>query len=144
LTRQAAPEIAGVRCVPAGDEPGGGAGAVWVLLVPAIPEDDGGLLPFELLAPSDEVLARVARHLDERRLIGARVAVEPPRYQGVTVVARIRARSNVLPARLQGAAVEELYRYFHPVRGGPDGDGWPFGRPVNVGDVYAILQALPG
>jgi len=144
LTRQAAPEIARVRCVPAGDEPGGGAGAVRVLLVPAIPEDDGAALPFELLAPSEETLARVASHLDERRLIGARVAVEPPRYQGVTVVARIRARSHVLPARLQSAALDALYRWFHPLRGGPEGNGWPFGRPVNIGDVYAVLQALPG
>ena len=37
-----------------------------------------------------------------------------------------------------------LYDYFHPITGGPNGDGWPFGRPVNVGEVYSVLQGLRG
>ncbi len=37
-----------------------------------------------------------------------------------------------------------LYAYFHPIIGGPDGTGWPFGRPVQVGEVYSVLQALRG
>ena len=40
--------------------------------------------------------------------------------------------------------MEALYGYLHPLRGGPDGNGWPFGRPVNAGEVYAVLQAVPG
>ncbi|MGH4023680.1 MAG: putative baseplate assembly protein, partial [Pseudonocardiaceae bacterium] len=28
--------------------------------------------------------------------------------------------------------------------GGPDGTGWPFGRPVQSGEVFAVLQRLPG
>ena len=45
---------------------------------------------------------------------------------------------------LQAAATKALYAYFHPLSGGPDGTGWPFGRPVHVGEVYAVLQAVPG
>ncbi|MGH9023263.1 MAG: putative baseplate assembly protein [Acidimicrobiia bacterium] len=142
LAREAAPEVARVRCAPA-TEPAG-AGAVRVLLVPAIGEDEQGRLPFEALLPSPETLEAVGAYLDERRVVGARVVVEPPRYQGITVVARIRARSGRSPARLQSAAVEALYQYFHPLRGGPDGRGWPFGRPVHVGEVYSVLQRLPG
>ena len=37
-----------------------------------------------------------------------------------------------------------LYRYFDPIAGGPGRDGWPFGRPVNVGEVYAVLQRVEG
>ena len=37
-----------------------------------------------------------------------------------------------------------LNRYFDPLTGGPDGTGWPFGRPVQAGEVYAVLQQLPG
>ena len=28
--------------------------------------------------------------------------------------------------------------------GGPEGGGWPFGRPVQVGEVYSVLQRLRG
>jgi hypothetical protein len=77
-------------------------------------------------------------------VIGTRVIVEPPVYQGITVVARLRARSRANPSRLQDAALEALYEYFHPITGGPSGSGWPFGRPINIGEVYAVLQGLRG
>jgi predicted phage baseplate assembly protein len=143
LAREAAPEVARVRCAPAGSE-GTDAGAVRVLVVPNVPQGDLRRLQFEDLLPSDETLDRITTYLDERRMIGARVLVEPPVYQGVTIVARLRAKRRFAPARLQAAALEALYRHFHPIYGGPDGDGWPFGRPVHVGEVYSALQNLPG
>jgi hypothetical protein len=45
---------------------------------------------------------------------------------------------------LQTDALDALYHYFHPISGGPDGSGWPFGRPVHVGEVYSVLQGLRG
>jgi predicted phage baseplate assembly protein len=140
LCRQVAPEVARVRCVPGSDrEPG----TVRVLVVPDA-TDEGGRLRFEDLVPADETLDRIATFLDERRCLGARVVVEPPVYQGITVVARIRARRRASTDRLRKEAAEALYRYFHPITGGPDGDGWPFGRPINVGEVYAVMQQLAG
>ncbi|HEY8791132.1 MAG TPA: putative baseplate assembly protein [Actinopolymorphaceae bacterium] len=140
LARQAAPEVGRVRCVPAGTDSTG----VRLLVVPAAEDDAEGRLAFEQLVPADQTLAAIASYLDERRVIGARVTVEPPVYQGVTLAVRIRARPRASIDRLHDDAVLALYRYFHPLRGGPDGTGWPFGRPVNVGEVYAVLQRLEG
>jgi len=141
ICREAAPEVARVRCLTGGD--GTDAGVVKVLLVPAVPTDSGRL-PFEALIPADETLERVTRRLDESRVIGTRILVEPPVYRGVTIVAKVRARSRTDPRRLQEQALEALFRYFHPTMGGPDGNGWPFGRPVMSGEVYSALQALRG
>jgi len=49
------------------------------------------------------------------------------------------------PAALVGRseAAQALFAFFHPATGGPDGRGWPFGRPVHAGDAYAVLAALP-
>ncbi|MGH9115416.1 MAG: putative baseplate assembly protein [Acidimicrobiales bacterium] len=142
LAREAAPEAARIRAVPATTPEE--AGGIRVLLVPAIADDEDGRLSFEQLVPAPEMLSAVAAALDQRRTIGARVMVEPPAYQGVTVVAMLRARPWADPGRLQATATRALYEYLHPIAGGPDGTGWPFGRPVNVGEVYAVLQALPG
>lgn len=136
LARGSAPELSRVRAFRA-DEPGG----VRVLVVPASYDDP---LTLEALIPPDHILARVATHLDERRTIGARIVVEPPSYQGVTVVARVRARPTADPQRLERACVAALDRYFHPIVGGPEGGGWPFGRPINAGEVHAVLQRVPG
>ena len=141
LAREAAPELARVHAVAAGD--GADAGSVRVLVVPAAPAE-AGRLRFDQLVPSDETLARVAARLDECRVVGTRVIVEPPVYRGITIVARLRARPRVNPTRLQEDALRALYSYFNPITGGPEGTGWPFGRPVQVGEVYAVLQALRG
>src|SRR5438445_2088496 len=141
LAREAAPGVARVRCVSAGE--GVDAGSVRVLVVPAV-EADAGRLRFEQLVPPQDLLERIVRRLDECRLIGARVLVEPPVYRGVTVVAKLRPRPSANPSRLQADALDALYHYFHPVSGGPDRSGWPFGRPVHVGEVYSVLQGLRG
>lgn len=141
LAREAAPEVARVRCVTAGD--GADAGGVRILVVPAAGSNDGRLR-FEQLVPAEETLQRIARRLDESRVIGTRVLVEPPVYRGVTVVAKLRPRTSANPSRLQADALEALFQYFHPISGGPDRNGWPFGRPVHVGEVYSVLQGLRG
>ncbi len=141
LARDAAPDIARVRAIESSDDRGTG---VRVLVIPSVADGELGQLRFEQLVPSADVLQRISEYLDERRVVGARVMIEPPRFQGITVVARIRARQRFAADRLRADCAAALYGYFHPVTGGPDGDGWPFGRPVHVGEVYSVLQRLPG
>ncbi|MFJ8478043.1 putative baseplate assembly protein [Kitasatospora sp. NPDC094011] len=138
IARQAAPSAARVSCVPAG---GGEAGTVRVLVVPDAVADEGERLRFEQLIPDEQVLAAVATALDERRLIGTRVLVQPPSYQGVTVVARLTTRAAD-PDRVREEVLDALYRYLNPLRGGADGRGWPFGRAVQYGEVFAVLQRV--
>lgn len=141
LVREAAPGVARVRCVGAGD--GVDAGTVRVLVVPARRNEVGGPLTFPELVPDEPQLAAIAAYLDERRVIGTRVVVEPPFYQGMTVVARLRPKARFSDRRLERDAIEALHRHFHPLSGGSDGTGWPFGRPIHVGEVYSVLQAIP-
>lgn len=141
LAREVAPELARVRAVAAGE--GADPGSVRVLVVPSAPAE-AGRLRFEQLVPAEETLARVAARLDETRVVGTRVIVEPPVYRGITIVARLRPRPRVTPSRLQDAAITALYGYFNPISGGPEGTGWPFGRPVQVGEVYSVLQRVRG
>ena len=70
--------------------------------------------------------------------------IEPPAYRGVTVVAKLVAHPRVAVDRLKADALAALYQHFDPIHGGTSGDGWPFGRPVLAGEVYSVLQSLPG
>ncbi|WP_105975761.1 putative baseplate assembly protein [Streptomyces geranii] len=143
LARRAAPETARITCLE-GEESEHGAYAVRVLVVPQAVPDPGGRLRFEQLVPGDALLQRITRHLDERRLIGTRLAVGPPFYQGVTVVATVHAFRGVDTDRVRRKAHDALYRHLDPLTGGADGKGWPFGRPVQSGEVFAVLQRVPG
>jgi predicted phage baseplate assembly protein len=140
VSRQAAPSVRRVRCLPAED----GAGAVRVLVVPDAVADEGDdRLRFEQLIPSDQVLRAITESLDERRLIGTRLVVEPPVYQGVTVVARLTAAPGDVD-RVREASLDALFRHLNPLHGGLDGTGWPFGRPVQYGEVFGVLQRAAG
>ncbi|RFS83463.1 putative baseplate assembly protein [Actinomadura spongiicola] len=141
LARRAAPDAARIRCLPVD---GSGAGAVRVLVVPQAVADPGGRLRFEQLVPGDDLLRRVTRHLDERRPIGIRLAVGPPFYQGVTVVSTLHAFGGTEAERVRLAALDALYAHLDPLTGGADGRGWPFGRPLQSGEVFAVLQRVPG
>jgi predicted phage baseplate assembly protein len=142
--RSAAPtEVARVKCLAAGD--GAEPGAVRVLITPAATGDQLGRLRFDQLTPlRDSLLRRIASRLDSRRVVGVRVLVEPPLYMGLTIAARIHCASSRDPRRVQDAALEALYRYFHPITGGPDREGWSFGRPVHHGEAFWVLQQVPG
>ena len=124
-----------VHCVPPADP----TGPVRLLVVPDVSGYGPGRLPFAALTPDASLLERIAEELDRRRLVGTQVVVEPPRYLGVTVAVRLRARRGRDREQLAEQALAGLYRWLHPRDGGPDGSGWPFGRPVTLGDVHAAL-----
>src|SRR4029078_5006173 len=76
--------------------------------------------------------------------ISIRVLADARFYLDVTIVAKLRARPRTDPRRLQDAALDALFTYFHPTIGGPEGNGLPFGRPVMSGEVFSALQSLRG
>ncbi|WNV87976.1 putative baseplate assembly protein [Umezawaea sp. Da 62-37] len=141
ITRQAAPEIARVRCLPVSTP--GGSEVVKVLVVPAA-NQAGGRIRFEDLLPHEDTLRKIAERLDEVRMVGSRVLIEPPLYRGVTVVARVVARRGARADRVDDEALAALHAFLNPLTGGPDGRGWPFGRAVHEGEVYSVLQRVRG
>ena len=138
LARQAAPDVARVRCAPVPERPG----EIRLLVVPKVALDSNPEVA--QLKPEADLVERIRSYLDERRCLGATVRVGPPRYEGVTVVAQLRAASGTVAEAVHNDAVDALYDYLNPVTGGLDGEGWPFGRPVQSGEVFAVLQRLPG
>lgn len=139
LALEAARDLRRAKCLAVEGRPG----VARVLVVP----DVGGApadLRLEQLRPSDETLAAVSTELDRRRIVGTTILVHPPRYQGVTIVARVRARRGAGAAPTERAALDSVYEHLHPVGGGFDGDGWPFGRTLVVAEVQAVLARVPG
>jgi predicted phage baseplate assembly protein len=150
LAREATPEVARVRCLPVDDSggpvasDGADAAGVRVLVVPAVAPGESGRITFDQLVPPEPMMARVRDYLDERRMVGSRVIVTPPRYLGLTAVIRLRARPRADPEELREATLRALYEYFDPLRGGPDGEGWEFGRPILLGEVFGVAQRVEG
>lgn len=142
IATEAAPEVTRIHCLTAG-EGDVEQGAVKVLVVPAVTADHGRI-HFEDLVPAAETLQRISAALDKVRLVGTRVIVEPPKYRGVTVVARLVARPRVNVDAVTEQAENALYEFLNPITGGEDGRGWTFGRKILRAEIFGVLQRVRG
>jgi predicted phage baseplate assembly protein len=110
-------------------------GVVTVVVVP----DGDSLAPM----PSDATLRAVCTCLDERRLLTTEPYVVPPSYQAVKIdVDVVVARDGDL-AEVRDRIERTLADYFHPLRGGEAGDGWPFGGTIFYSRVYQRVFTVP-
>ena len=139
LAAEADPAIARVRCLP----PQETGKPIRLLIVPNV-EPDGELLMLDDFALTDDMVARVTEHLDERRILGTAIEIGTPFYQGVTIAALIKARVGRPCLFVRERAMAELYRYLNPLHGGPNGTGWPFDADLNSANVFQLLEAVEG
>jgi predicted phage baseplate assembly protein len=94
--------------------------------------------------PSEGMLRTVCAYLDQRRLLTSEVYVVAPTYQLVRVDADLTALDGADLAEVHGGVEEALLDYFHPLRGGEDGRGWPFGGPILFSRVFQRVLAVSG
>jgi predicted phage baseplate assembly protein len=139
LTLDAAPSVARARCLPP-DAPGEPARLLVVPRVDIAPE----ALTLDDLGLSDELEEQIKAYLEPRRLLTMRLRIAAPRYQGVKVVAEVRAGPGVRTETVRERAERALYEYLNPLTGGPSGQGWPFDTDLRLGDVYGVLHGSFG
>jgi hypothetical protein len=124
-------------------------GIVTVIVVPRVND------PFTVAMSDDAAIRQafvatrdaVKGSLDKRRLVGTRVRVRAPVYRKLTVGIDVLpvpdtdpGEADALKRAIQAAVVTLL----HPVDGGEDGGGWPFGRPVSIHDLAPTIESVPG
>jgi predicted phage baseplate assembly protein len=159
LTREATSGVARVRCLAPGAVDKAGSdnddwvepGTVVLLVVPEIDPQVRELRPEHLNIPAG-MRASITSYLDERRLLTTQVELTTPKYQWVTIQARIKTANPYVNERVKREAERRLYQFIRPVNGGPDpglrfdvvGEGWPFGRVLYISELYPILQTIEG
>ncbi len=146
LAREASPSVGRARCVQPGEVGQEGTpqpGVVQVLLVPAMATPKQQLTPQEL-ALSRELREQVKQYLDDRRVLTSVLVVTEPEYLWVSVEARVKVRRGADPQSMARAVEQKLYQFIHPLYGGPEGTGWPFGRDLFTSELYAQIQTVPG
>jgi hypothetical protein len=137
LALAADPRVAKAACIPERDltqNPSTLAPAhVSVVIAPT----GGGAAPPDLLAA-------VQDYLEPRRLLTTRLHIVAARGLPVAAVLTLTLKSDAVETRVRAAAVAAVTAYLHPLTGGPDGGGWPFGRSVFVSELYRLLGQVPG
>jgi predicted phage baseplate assembly protein len=93
--------------------------------------------------PSEATLRSVCAYLNKVRLLTTEVHVVPPTYRKVHVSAEIIADDDADLAAVKTEIETALLTYFHPLHGGEDGLGWPFGGDIFYSRVYGRVS-VPG
>jgi hypothetical protein len=94
---------------------------------------------------AQSLLNEITNELDKRRLLTARFRVAEASYKKIAVQRiTLHLDQDALPAEVVKAAREELSRFFHPLIGGRDGNGWPFGRAVYLSEIIERLAGVSG
>jgi hypothetical protein len=96
----------------------------------------------------DVLLAQVWKDLEPKRVLTTRLHVVQPSYLWVAVDAKIHTRPDApedMRTRAREKAIARLERYFNPwPDGGPQGEGWPFGRALYLSEVLGELEQVEG
>ena len=111
-------------------------GVVSVIVVP----DGDGPAP----VPSEVTLRAVCNHLNVHRLVTCELYVLPPRYRKVKVSADIVARGDADLATVSRELMARLTDFLHPLRGGPGGNGWPFGGTIYYSTLCRVVLDVAG
>lgn len=113
-----------------------------VVSVIVVPDADTAATPAP--QPSDGTLRAVCACLDARRLLATELFVLRPDYQLVEVRAELVAADGADLALLGEAVEAALTSFFDPLRGGEDGQGWPFGGTIYYSRVYHRVFEVAG
>lgn len=139
LAAEASPAVAVARAQPTTD-PGGREVPGWVRVAIVPHSADPRPLPsFGLRREVEGFLrARVPASM------AGQVTVALPTYHPVGVAADVVADEPANAGAVIEAVVAAAQTFLHPLRGGPSGEGWPFGRDVFASDLASVLESVPG
>lgn len=111
-------------------------GVVTVVIVP----DSDSPKP----SPGEATRRIVCEHLNQHRLLTSEVCVIAPVYRLVRIEADIVVSASADLSEVKREIEQSLTRYFHPLDGGDEDAGWPFGGEIFYSSVYRVLLQVDG
>ena len=94
--------------------------------------------------PGDGFCRTVLNHLDKHRLVTTNVFVIGPEYVRISVDCTVHIKKGCSSIETEKRIQKTLEMFLHPLEGGLDGKGWPFGRAVFPSEIYQIIDKDDG
>ncbi len=114
-------------------------GAVTVVVWPRAPLSEPAPVP------TRTTLELVCRYLDERRLATTELYVVAPSYVDIALTIGIEPRQGAEAEAVKMWVRRLLSQYLAPLPPyGPEGAGWPLGRPVHLRELEAVALQVEG
>lgn len=94
-----------------------------------------------------DLIKTVKTDLEPRCLLTTRLHVAAAKTLQVGVRLTVQAFADQKEEIVKNRVIDKLNTFFHPLKGGHDGQGWPLGRNVYnvyVSDLYAVVDQVDG
>jgi hypothetical protein len=139
LATEASREVVKAHCVPNRDPQGRRAlGWVSVFIVPRSTAAE----PTPTFELRQAVQRYLAQHADANLVAREHIFVSGPQYVPVEVQVLVYPKSMDAASAAEANVSTALQTFLHPLLGGPDGTGWPFGRGVAASEIYGLLEDI--
>jgi S-layer protein (TIGR01567 family) len=143
LVREASPKVARVKCLPTTD-PGKNFRPGWITMI-IVPDERENPKPI----PSRGLINEIQDYIFNRTstyltTYPSQITLIGPGYIKVGVEAKVHFISVADAKIIEGRIIENLKRFFHPLTGGPEKEGWDFGRNVYISQVYEVIENTDG
>ncbi len=93
---------------------------------------------------SKEFLKDVYCYLNKYRMLTTELFVIPPDFLGVSVEVTVTVKPEFLKSTVENNIINALNTFLHPLKGGADGKGWPFGRDIYISEIYEVIDRVKG
>lgn len=113
-----------------------------VAIVPYRSYDESGSSDPPL--PLKTELDRVRRFLEQFRTVGTDLYVISPSYCKVRISAEVVRDPRYVQDSVENKVRKALANFLNPLIGGPEGGGWPFGRPVYLSEIMQVIDQVEG
>jgi hypothetical protein len=91
------------------------------------------------------MLSLVRDRLEPRRLLATRLHFSGPRFLWLSLSLEIGPRPGISFAGLREEVKNNVEGYFSSFSGGgPEGDGWPFGRGIYLSEIFERIERVRG
>lgn len=127
------------------------------LLQPDSPRDEAAGVVSVVVFPDSDIrnptapmpdlglIRRVARYLDQRRLVTTELYVIPPEYVKVAVSVGVQVRTGYQVDAIRRWVEQIVRQFLSPLPPlGPDGGGWTLGRAVRGAELAAVAVQVEG
>lgn len=90
------------------------------------------------------IIKEVRDYLIPRKLIGTAIRVREARYTPTKLFVDIAYESYADVTDTENRVKANIQNFLDAINGGPDGDGWPFGRDIMVYELYHLIEKTEG
>ncbi len=141
LAREATTAVAFARTIPTRN-PAGRRVPGWVTLL-IIPQSDEPR-PWPSFGLREAVRKFIEARAPADLAYAEQIFVTGPQYTEIDIETTLAPKNPDQAGEVEVAVREALGTFFHPLRGGPDGNGWELGRDVFVSDVASVVERVAG